>query len=71
MAHLACVTGGTGFVATELIKQLLEKGYSVRATVRDAGDAAKVGALLRLGEALPGAERVAQVAGQGTCGRGG
>ena len=55
MAHLACVTGGTGFVATELVKQLLEKGYSVRATVRDAGDAAKVEALLRLGEALPGA----------------
>ncbi|GMI80803.1 BRI1-5 ENHANCED 1 [Hibiscus trionum] len=29
-----CVTGGTGFVASWLIKRLLEEGYSVRATVR-------------------------------------
>ncbi|XP_042381028.1 anthocyanidin reductase ((2S)-flavan-3-ol-forming)-like isoform X2 [Zingiber officinale] len=33
----ACVTGGNGFVASCLIKQLLEKGYSVNATVRDLG----------------------------------
>jgi NAD(P)-dependent dehydrogenase (short-subunit alcohol dehydrogenase family) len=30
----ACVTGATGYVATELIKQLLAKGYAVKATVR-------------------------------------
>ncbi|XP_057744231.1 vestitone reductase-like isoform X1 [Arachis stenosperma] len=29
-----CVTGGTGFVASWLIKNLLQRGYCVRATVR-------------------------------------
>ncbi|KAK8557853.1 hypothetical protein V6N13_008307 [Hibiscus sabdariffa] len=29
-----CVTGGTGFIASWLIKGLLEEGYSVRTTVR-------------------------------------
>ncbi|KAI6703848.1 hypothetical protein NL676_012984 [Syzygium grande] len=31
----ACVIGGTGFVASLLIKLLLEKGYAVNTTVRD------------------------------------
>lgn len=31
-----CVTGGTGYIASHLIKALLAKGYRVRATVRDA-----------------------------------
>ncbi|KAK3433183.1 hypothetical protein EUGRSUZ_D00700 [Eucalyptus grandis] len=31
----ACVIGGTGFVASVLIKLLLEKGYAVNTTVRD------------------------------------
>lgn len=30
----ACVTGATGYVASELIRQLLARGYSVKATVR-------------------------------------
>ncbi|KAL4308563.1 hypothetical protein GQ457_01G055750 [Hibiscus cannabinus] len=30
-----CVTGGTGFIASWLIKRLLEEGYSVRTTVRE------------------------------------
>lgn len=29
-----CVTGGTGFIASWLIKTLLENGYSVTTTVR-------------------------------------
>jgi GDP-D-mannose dehydratase len=33
----ACVVGGTGFVASLLIKLLLEKGYAVNTTVRDPG----------------------------------
>ena len=32
-----CVTGGTGFIAAYLVKSLLEKGYTVRTTVRDPG----------------------------------
>ena len=43
-----------GFVASELVKQLLEKGYDVRGTVRDPDNAAKVGHLMKLAEALPG-----------------
>lgn len=32
-----CVTGGSGFIATYLIKSLLENGHTVRTTVRDPG----------------------------------
>ncbi|KAK9832246.1 hypothetical protein WJX74_004118 [Apatococcus lobatus] len=49
-----CVTGGTGFVASELIKQLLEKGYAVKATVRDPQDGAKLQHLKALADGLPG-----------------
>ncbi|KAL5214441.1 hypothetical protein ABZP36_003593 [Zizania latifolia] len=31
----ACVTGGNGFIASALIKNLLEKGYAVNTTVRN------------------------------------
>nr|KJB48070.1 hypothetical protein B456_008G053000 [Gossypium raimondii] len=43
-----CVTGGTGFIAAYLVKSLLEKGCFVRTTVRDPGDAEKVGFLMEL-----------------------
>lgn len=55
MAHTAVVTGALGFVATELVKQLLNKGYSVRATCRSMADADRIETLLALGRALPGA----------------
>lgn len=32
-----CVTGGSGFIATYLIKSLLQNGHIVRTTVRDPG----------------------------------
>lgn len=35
MAGTVLVTGGTGYIAGELIRQLLAKGWTVRATVRD------------------------------------
>lgn len=35
---LVCVTGGSGFLASWLIKLLLERGFNVRATVRNPGD---------------------------------
>lgn len=35
MAGTVCVTGGTGYIAGELIRQLLAKGWIVRTTVRD------------------------------------
>ncbi|CDP18220.1 unnamed protein product [Coffea canephora] len=31
-----CVTGGTGFLASWLIKRLLEDSYSVNATIRSS-----------------------------------
>lgn len=36
------VTGANGFIASEIIKQLLERGYKVHGTVRDPSDAEKV-----------------------------
>ncbi|XP_048566432.1 anthocyanidin reductase ((2S)-flavan-3-ol-forming)-like isoform X2 [Triticum urartu] len=37
----ACVTGGSGYIASALIKTLLEKGYVVKTTVRDLDDVEK------------------------------
>jgi len=37
-----CVTGASGYIATELIKQLLDKGYTVHGTVRNLTDDNKV-----------------------------
>ncbi|TVU16164.1 hypothetical protein EJB05_39715 [Eragrostis curvula] len=34
----ACVTGGNGYIASALIKMLLEKGYAVKTTVRNPND---------------------------------
>eukprot|EP00877_Chromochloris_zofingiensis_P001340 jgi/Chrzof1/11206/Cz05g28010.t1 len=54
MAQTAVVTGASGYIATELVKQLLEKGYNVRGTVRSLASKEKVEHLQRLAEALPG-----------------
>lgn len=32
-----CVTGAAGYIASWLVKQLLEKGYTVKGTVRNPG----------------------------------
>ncbi|CAL4885227.1 unnamed protein product [Urochloa decumbens] len=37
----ACVTGGSGYIASALVKMLLEKGYAVKTTVRNPDDMAK------------------------------
>ncbi|KAJ7530365.1 hypothetical protein O6H91_14G001100 [Diphasiastrum complanatum] len=44
-ARTVCVTGGGGFIASWIIKLLLQRGYTVRATVRDPGDKKKNGFL--------------------------
>jgi dihydroflavonol-4-reductase len=43
-----CVTGATGFIASHLVKQLLEKGYTVHGTVRSLKDKNKYEFLFRL-----------------------
>ena len=48
---IACVTGATGFLASELVAQLLERGYRVHATVRSLANAERNACLLD----LPGA----------------
>ena len=47
MAQTVLVTGGTGFIAGWCIVQLLERGYAVRTTVRDAAKEQRVRAAVR------------------------
>ena len=48
------VTGGNGYMASWIVKFLLDGGYKVRATVRDKSNMHKVGHLLKMGEEHPG-----------------
>jgi putative NADH-flavin reductase len=50
---LVCVTGANGFLASHIVKQLLERGYRVRGTVRSTKDEAKTNFL----KELPGAKK--------------
>ena len=48
------VTGGSGYVASWIIKKLLEEGLDVNATVRDPSNSKKVGHLTALAKASAG-----------------
>ena len=50
--EIACVTGATGFLGSELVAQLLDGGYKVHATVRSLANVKRNGCLL----SLPGAD---------------
>ena len=52
--NTAVVTGATGYCATEIVSQLLQKGYTVRATVRDTKDTIKTAHLRQLADVYPG-----------------
>lgn len=45
---VVCVTGASGFIASWLVKLLLARGYTVKATVRDPNDPRKTEHLLAL-----------------------
>ncbi|GMH04430.1 hypothetical protein Nepgr_006269 [Nepenthes gracilis] len=45
---VVCVTGASGYIASWLVKLLLQRGYTVRGTVRDPDDWRKTEHLLRL-----------------------
>ncbi|XP_059633986.1 vestitone reductase-like [Cornus florida] len=55
---IVCVTGGTGFLASWLIKKLLQHGYSVRTTIRSDPDKKKDVSFLTN---LPGAPEKLQI----------
>ena len=54
MSSIAVVTGSSGYVASQVVRELLEVGYHVHATVRSTKDLSKVAHLQKLEAALPG-----------------
>lgn len=53
-AKLTCVTGASGFIGSYVVRDLLEAGYRVRATVRNKDDEGKTAHLRKLAEEHPG-----------------
>ncbi|XP_027340988.1 cinnamoyl-CoA reductase 1-like [Abrus precatorius] len=45
---VVCVTGASGYIASWIVKFLLHRGYTVRATVRDPSDSRKINHLVAL-----------------------
>ncbi|KAK7383018.1 hypothetical protein VNO78_28683 [Psophocarpus tetragonolobus] len=51
VSETVCVTGASGFIGSWLVMRLMERGYMVRATVRDPGNMKKVKHLVDLADA--------------------
>ncbi len=56
--HPVLVTGATGYVAGWIVKRLLDDGFNVHGTVRDATDRDRLGYLESLSDAAPGTLRL-------------
>ena len=54
MPQTVLVTGGSGFIGSHCIIQLLAAGYRVRTTIRNLKREADVRAMLKVGGAEPG-----------------
>ncbi|XP_057427322.1 dihydroflavonol 4-reductase-like [Lotus japonicus] len=50
-SETVCVTGAAGFIGSWLVMRLIERGYTVRATIRDPANMKKVKHLLELPDA--------------------
>jgi len=53
-ANTILVTGGTGFIGSWIVKGLLEKGYTVKLSVRDIQKSKNYAFLLAVAEQTPG-----------------
>ncbi len=58
-----CVTGANGFIASHLVRDLLQAGFRVRGTVRDPANSAKTEHLHALAKELDAQDRLEIVAG--------
>jgi len=54
MAKLVAVTGSSGFIASHIINEFLQRGYRVRAVVRDPSNEEKVAHLKAMAQGAPG-----------------
>jgi dihydroflavonol-4-reductase len=55
---LVCVTGASGYIASHVVRVLLERGHRVRGTVRDASDPRRIDHLRRIAERADAADRL-------------
>lgn len=58
MSRMSLVTGASGYIASHLVKQLLELGDTVNATVRNLENEKKIGHLLEMQKKWPGKLRL-------------